>query len=105
MILKDDIRTDKPEVIFLSKVIRDKRKKHYISGGIYALSTQIVLLDCLSDTEDLNPQYISRLIFKDSDYVINSKFSLLSWLATLISLQRNKTLITFISRRASLFKG
>lgn len=105
MILKDDIRTDKPEVIFLNKVLRDKRKKYYISGGIYALSTQIVLLDCLSDTEDLNPQYVSRLIVKDSDYVINSKFSLLSWLTTLISLQRNKTLITFISRRAKQFKG
>lgn len=77
---------DKPELVSLNKVLREKRKKCYISGGIYTLSTQIILLDCLSDTEDLNPRYVSRLILKDSDYIINSKFSLLSWLTTLISL-------------------
>jgi len=76
-----------------------------MGGGIYALSTQIVLLDCLSDTYDLDPKYVTRLVIRDSDVSISDQFSLISWLATLVSLHGNRTLITMASNQAHKYKG
>lgn len=70
---------------------------------MYALTTQIILLDCLSDTHDLDPKCISRLVIKDTDTPINDKFSLITWLTTLIRLNYNPTPITFISTKFNKF--
>lgn len=75
-----------------------------MNGGIYALSTQIVLLDCLSDSYDLDVKYISRLVILDS-MAINDKYSLISWLATIVHLNGNKTLVTLVSNSAGRYKG
>ena len=91
--------------MMLNKVVREKRKKCYINGGIYALTTQVMLLDCLSDTNDLNVGYISRLIIRDGDYEASDKYGLIVWLATLVSLNRNKTIMTVVSNRVRMFKG
>lgn len=89
----------------LNKTVREKRKKCYINGGIYALTTQVMLLDCLSDTNDLNVGYINRVIIRDGEYEIAEKYGLMVWLATLVSMNKNKTILTLISNRVSMFRG
>lgn len=37
----------------------------YINGGIFAISQQVLIMDCLSDTQDLSIGLINKLIMKD----------------------------------------
>lgn len=104
-VMGTDSRGDRPEVVTLNKVVREKRRKHYVQGGIYALTTQIMLLDCLSDSGDLTPGLISRVVLRDGEHEINDKYGLVVWLATLLTLNANKTVITVVSSRASRFRG
>jgi hypothetical protein len=64
-----------------------------------------MLLDCLSDTNDLNVGYINRVIICDGEYEAADKYGLIVWLATLVSLNKNKTIITLVSNRVKMFKG
>jgi hypothetical protein len=37
----------------------------YINGGIFAISQQVLIMDCLSDTQDLSTGLINKIIIKD----------------------------------------
>lgn len=69
------------------------------------MTTQIMLLDSLSNSQDLNPQYISRVVIRDEDGQILDKYSLMCWLATIMSLDSNKSVINVVSRRVTQYKG
>jgi|688.fasta_scaffold1451046_1 hypothetical protein len=50
----------------INKFVREKRRKMYISGGMYALTQQVFIMDCLSDTQDLSTGLISKIFIKDA---------------------------------------
>lgn len=64
-----------------------------------------MLLDCLSDSNDLNVGYIGRVVLRDGDYEANDKYGLTVWLATLLGMNKNKTVLTVASNKAHLFRG
>jgi len=40
---------EKLEVISIVKFVKEKRKRMYTNGGIFAITTQIFFMDCLSE--------------------------------------------------------